>query len=144
MCSKHVEARNKTCCETKFGASSWLNTEINIVTCTASKTSKTKNFFFPSEQEIRGTNSKSTSELSVCFLSRHANSYEAATTSQIGQSHVIRSAPNALFSCIQLSHGWLKFYFQHLTVFWGRFRMPYPRMRISYHTLEPYANKKID
>jgi len=40
MCSKHVEAWNKTYCETKFGASSWLNTEINLPRCTVSKTSK--------------------------------------------------------------------------------------------------------
>ena len=40
MCSKHVEAWNKTYCETKFCASSWLNTEINILKCTVSKTSK--------------------------------------------------------------------------------------------------------
>jgi len=31
MCSKHVEAWNKTYCETKFCASSWLNTGINNV-----------------------------------------------------------------------------------------------------------------
>ena len=30
MCSKHVEALNKTYCETNFCASSWLNTQINI------------------------------------------------------------------------------------------------------------------
>ena len=29
MCSKHVEAWNKTYCKIKFCASSWLNTEIN-------------------------------------------------------------------------------------------------------------------
>ena len=29
MCSKHVEALNKTYCETKFCASSWLNTEMH-------------------------------------------------------------------------------------------------------------------
>ena len=40
MCSKHVEAWNKTCCKTKFCASSWLNTEINVLRCTVSKTSK--------------------------------------------------------------------------------------------------------
>jgi len=40
MCSKHVDAWNKTYCETKFCASSWLNTEINILRCTVSKTSK--------------------------------------------------------------------------------------------------------
>ena len=41
MCSKHVEAWNKTYCETKFCASSWLNTEINILRCMVSKTSTT-------------------------------------------------------------------------------------------------------
>ena len=40
MCSKHVEAWNKTYCETNFCASTWLNTEINILRCTVSKTSK--------------------------------------------------------------------------------------------------------
>jgi len=30
-CSKHVEAWNKTYCETKFCASSWLNTEIKSI-----------------------------------------------------------------------------------------------------------------
>ena len=39
MCSKHAEARNKTYCET-FCVSSWLITEINILRCTVSKTSK--------------------------------------------------------------------------------------------------------
>jgi len=40
ICSKHVEAWNKTYCETNFCASIWLNTEINILRCTVSKTSK--------------------------------------------------------------------------------------------------------
>jgi len=40
MCSKHVEAWNKTYCETKFCASNWLHTEINILRCTVRKTSK--------------------------------------------------------------------------------------------------------
>jgi len=40
MCSKHAEAWNKTYCETKLCASSWLNTDINILKCTVSKTSK--------------------------------------------------------------------------------------------------------
>jgi len=31
MCLTHIEAWNKTYCETKFCASSWLNTEINIL-----------------------------------------------------------------------------------------------------------------
>ena len=38
MCSKHVEAWNKTNCKTKFCTSSWLNTEINILRCTVSNT----------------------------------------------------------------------------------------------------------
>jgi len=40
-CLKHVEAWNKTYCKTKFFASSWLITKINILRCTVSKTSKT-------------------------------------------------------------------------------------------------------
>ena len=32
MCSKYVEAGNKTYCE-KFYASRWLNTEINFLIC---------------------------------------------------------------------------------------------------------------
>jgi len=40
MCSKHVEARNKLIVKQKFYASSWLITEINILRCTVSKTSK--------------------------------------------------------------------------------------------------------
>ena len=40
MCSKHVEAWNKLTVKQKFCASSWLITEINILTCTVSKTSK--------------------------------------------------------------------------------------------------------
>ena len=39
MCSKHVEAWNKHIVK-QFCASSWLNTEINILRCTVSKTSK--------------------------------------------------------------------------------------------------------
>jgi len=37
ICSKHVEAWNKTYCKT-FCASSWLKTKINILRCTVSKT----------------------------------------------------------------------------------------------------------
>jgi len=33
MCSKYVEAWNKTYCETNFSASSWLNAEINNFVC---------------------------------------------------------------------------------------------------------------
>jgi len=44
MCSKHVEAWNKNLLWNKFCASSWLNTEINILRCTVSKTSK-KNMY---------------------------------------------------------------------------------------------------
>ena len=40
MCSKHVEAWNKLIVKQKFCASSWLITEINILWCTVSKTSK--------------------------------------------------------------------------------------------------------
>jgi len=40
MCSKHVEAWNKLIVQQKFFASSWLITEINILRCTVSKTSK--------------------------------------------------------------------------------------------------------
>jgi len=39
MCSKHVEARNKLIVK-QFCASSWLITEINILRCAASETSK--------------------------------------------------------------------------------------------------------
>ena len=40
MCSKHVEAWNKLIVKQKLCASSWLTTEINILRCTVSKTSK--------------------------------------------------------------------------------------------------------
>jgi len=40
MCSKHVEAWNKLIVKQKFCASSWLITEINILRCTVSRTSK--------------------------------------------------------------------------------------------------------
>ena len=40
MCSKHVEAWNKLIVKQKFCASSRLITEINILRCTVSKTSK--------------------------------------------------------------------------------------------------------
>ena len=40
MCSKHVEAWNKLIVKQKFCTSSWLITEINILRCTISKTSK--------------------------------------------------------------------------------------------------------
>jgi len=40
MCSKHVEAWNEIIVNQKFCASSWLITEINILRCTVSKTSK--------------------------------------------------------------------------------------------------------
>jgi len=39
-CSKHVDAWNETYCKTKFCASSWLITKINILRCKVSKTSK--------------------------------------------------------------------------------------------------------
>ena len=40
ICSKHVEAWNKLIVKQTFCASSWLITEINILRCTVSKTSK--------------------------------------------------------------------------------------------------------
>ena len=40
MCSKNVEAWNKLIVKQKFCVSSWLITEINILRCTVSKTSK--------------------------------------------------------------------------------------------------------
>jgi len=40
MCSKHVQAWNKLIVKQKFCVSSWLITEINILRCTVSKTSK--------------------------------------------------------------------------------------------------------
>ena len=40
MCSKHVEARNKLIVKQKYCASIWLITDINILRCTVSETSK--------------------------------------------------------------------------------------------------------
>jgi len=40
MCTKHVEASDKLIVKQTFCASSWLITEINILRCTVSKTSK--------------------------------------------------------------------------------------------------------
>ena len=40
ICPKYVEAWNKLILKQKFCASSWLITEINILRCTVSKTSK--------------------------------------------------------------------------------------------------------
>jgi len=45
MCSKHVEAWHKLIVKQKFWASSWLITEINILRCTVSKTSKLQEHF---------------------------------------------------------------------------------------------------
>jgi len=45
MCSKHVEVWNKLIVKQKFCVSSWLNTEINILRCTVSKTSKNESCF---------------------------------------------------------------------------------------------------
>ena len=42
MCSKHIEAWNKLIVKQKVCASIWLVTEINILRCTVSKTSKLK------------------------------------------------------------------------------------------------------
>jgi len=46
VCSKHVEAWNKLIVKQKFSASSLLITEINILRCTVSKTSKKKVGFY--------------------------------------------------------------------------------------------------
>jgi len=46
ICSKHVEAWNKLIVKQTFCASSWLITEINILICTVSKTSKYTRLFF--------------------------------------------------------------------------------------------------
>ena len=51
MCSKHVEAWNKLIVKQKFCASSWLITEINILRCTVSKTSKTSTCFLSLRNE---------------------------------------------------------------------------------------------
>ena len=40
MCSKHVEAWNQLIVKQKFYASCWLITEINILRCTVSRTTK--------------------------------------------------------------------------------------------------------
>ena len=42
MCSQHVETWDKLIVKQKFCASSWLITEINILRCTVSETSKKK------------------------------------------------------------------------------------------------------
>ena len=47
MCSKHVEAWNKLIVKQKLCASSWLITEINILRCTVSKTSKFEEYVQP-------------------------------------------------------------------------------------------------
>ena len=44
LCLKHVEAWNKLIVKQKFCASCWLITEINILRCTVSKTSKFPDF----------------------------------------------------------------------------------------------------
>jgi len=44
MCSKHVEAWNILIVKQKLCASSWLNTEINILRCTVSETSKHEDY----------------------------------------------------------------------------------------------------
>jgi len=46
ICSKHVEAWNKLIVKQKLCASSWLITEINILRCTVSKTSKVLNMLW--------------------------------------------------------------------------------------------------
>ena len=45
MCSKHVEAWNKLIVKQKFFISNWLITEINMLICTVSKTSKSLYMF---------------------------------------------------------------------------------------------------
>ena len=50
MCSKHVEAWNKRIVKQKFCASSLLITEINILRCTVSKTSKRQQAFLPKQE----------------------------------------------------------------------------------------------
>jgi len=45
MCSKHVEAGNKLIVKQKVCASSWLIAEMNILSCTVSKTSKLLKMF---------------------------------------------------------------------------------------------------
>jgi len=47
MCSKHVQTWNKLIIKQKFCASSWLITEIYILRCTVSKTSKFHALVFP-------------------------------------------------------------------------------------------------
>jgi len=54
MCSKHAEARNKLFVKQKFCASSWLITEINILRCTVSKTSKFDPLRNPTERNHMG------------------------------------------------------------------------------------------
>ena len=67
MSSKHVEAWNKLIAKQKFCASSWLITEINILRCTVSKTSK-----FPVLFRLR-TN---IINVSKCFVWSISNSKE--------------------------------------------------------------------
>ena len=47
MCSKYVEVWNKLIVKQNFCASSWLITEINILRCTVSKTSKKSSLSYP-------------------------------------------------------------------------------------------------
>jgi len=54
MCSKHLEAWNKLILKQKFCASSWLITEINILRCTVSKTSKMDKFVREMEIFLKG------------------------------------------------------------------------------------------
>ena len=66
MCSKHVEAWNKLIVKQKFCASSLLITEINILRCTVSKTSK-KSFIL-----YIATNSNIVVFMTVCIY-RHTH-----------------------------------------------------------------------
>jgi len=54
MCSKHAGAFNKLTVKQKFCALSWLITEINILRCTVSKTSKLGYMFRPNIRSSSG------------------------------------------------------------------------------------------
>ena len=56
ICSKHVEAWNKLIVKQKFCASSWLITEINILRCTVSKTSKNIQIYLKVSDSLHGSN----------------------------------------------------------------------------------------
>jgi len=58
MCSKHVEAWNKLIVKQTFFASSWLITEINILRCKVSKTSKNTKFNSKRSKNNNNNNNK--------------------------------------------------------------------------------------